>query len=145
MKKKYTILAGLWCSRQQPPMFNYLRPILERCAALQHKGILYRDMLRISVTFSILATGIEVCIGSEQTKATCRAMVLCLTVDLPAKAKILDATQYNGQFVKVGRGSTRVFEYSEPPPPMRTHSECYSHGAKAVRNKKVRKLLLKIL
>lgn len=82
-------------------------------------------------------------------------MLLCLTVDLPAKAKILDAAQFNGQFgcsvckqegqvVKVGRGTSRVFEYVEPPPPMRTHSECYSHGKKAVKQQKVSLLSITI-
>ena len=71
--------------------------------------------------------------------ATCRVRVLCATLDLPAKAKVLNFTQYNGRFgctvckqegmtVKVGRGSTHVFGYSDPPAPLRNHAECFELG-----------------
>lgn len=81
-------------------------------------------------------------INGEQT-ATCRVKVLCTTLDLPAKAKVLNFVQYNGQFgcsvckeegmmVKVCRGSTRVYKYSCPPTSLRNHEECYKLGRRAL-------------
>ena len=75
--------------------------------------------------------------------ATCRVKVLCTTLDLPAKAKVLNFTQYNGRFgctvckeegmvVKVGKGSTRVYQYMEPLAPLRSHKECFEFGKMAL-------------
>ena len=86
-------------------------------------------------------------IGGGQT-ITCRAMVLCATLDLPAKAKVLNFTQYNGCFgctvckeegmvVQVGRGTTRVYKYSEPSAPLRGHKECFDLGKRALLQDKV--------
>ena len=36
--RRYTLLGGLWCAEEQPPMFQYLRPILERVKALETEG-----------------------------------------------------------------------------------------------------------
>ena len=77
-------------------------------------------------------------INGNQT-AICRVRVLCATLDLPAKAKVLNFVQYNGQFgcsvckeegmvVKVGRGSTHVYTCSQPLAPLRNHKECYELG-----------------
>ena len=35
---KYTLLAGLWCSSGTPPMFQYLKPIMEQCKVLETQG-----------------------------------------------------------------------------------------------------------
>ncbi len=40
--KRNTILAGLWCSQNAPPMFQFLQPILERCKLLQVEGVWMR-------------------------------------------------------------------------------------------------------
>ena len=37
--RKYCILAGLWCSQDTPPMFQYLRCILERCKMMTERGL----------------------------------------------------------------------------------------------------------
>lgn len=31
-------MGGLWCAEEQPPMFQYLRPIRERVKALETEG-----------------------------------------------------------------------------------------------------------
>ena len=71
--------------------------------------------------------------------ATCKVKILCTTLDLPAKAKVLGFTQYNGRFgctvckqegmvVEVGRGSTRVYPYSGQILPIQSHEECSRFG-----------------
>lgn len=81
--------------------------------------------------------------------ATCRVKVLCTTVDLPAKAKVLNFTQYNGRFgctvckqegvvVKVGKGSTRVYQYTDPLAQLRSHRECFEFGKMALVQDEVR-------
>jgi len=75
--------------------------------------------------------------------AICRARVLCATFDLPAKAKVLKFTQFNGRFgctvckeegmvVTVGRGRTRVYPYTDPLAQLRRHKECYEMGKVAL-------------
>ena len=36
--RKYTLLGGLWCAKDQPPLFQYLKPIIEHCKALETEG-----------------------------------------------------------------------------------------------------------
>ncbi len=93
--------------------------------------------------------GIEVPVGPQQELAICKAMVLCLTVDLPAKAKVLAVTQFNGEYgctnckhqgevVPVGRGHTRVYSYQRTrTAPLRTHSECFKLGRQALKEQQV--------
>ena len=83
--------------------------------------------------------------------ATCRVKVVCTTVDLPAKAKVLNFTQYNGRYgctvckqegvvVNVGRGSTRVYQYTDPLAQLRSHRECFEFGKMALVQDEVRTL-----
>ena len=75
----------------------------------------------------------------------CKALVLCTTCDLPAKAKVLNHTSFNGRFgctvckqkgtvLEVGRGHSRVYRYLQPPADIRTHGECYTSGVEALRS-----------
>jgi len=93
-------------------------------------------------------TGITVPVGPEQTMATCRGMVLCVTADLPGKAKVLAFNQFNGEYgcsvctqrgdvVAVGRGNTRVYKYLDPPASLRTHLESVANGKQALRTQMV--------
>ena len=136
--QKYTLLAGLWCAEKQPPAFQYLQPIMETCKSLELEGV--SELLFIYVANYHPKIGFNVLIGGEEK--VCKVKVLCATFDLPAKAKVLEFTYFNGRFgctvckeegivVKVGRGNTRVFKPS-PPLPLRSHDECYSLGRKAL-------------
>ena len=91
----------------------------------------------------MLSLGIEVCIPK-----ICHAIVLCSTTDLPAQAKLLNFTQFNGAYgcatckhpgevVVSGRGTTRAYRYQEPPFPCRTSAETKMLGKRALRNKMV--------
>jgi hypothetical protein len=54
--RKYTLLAGLWSAPEDPPMFQYLRPLMERCKSLE-------------------TTGMEVPIGPDGDIKCCKVMV----------------------------------------------------------------------
>ena len=79
----------------------------------------------------------------HQEMKRCKAIVLCATLDLPAKAKVQNVIQFNGEFgcssckqpgkvVPVGAGNTRVYEYLVPASPLKTHQECFTIGKKAL-------------
>ena len=66
-------------------------------------------------------------------------MILCVTTDLPGKAKLLNFTQFNGEYgctvctqkgkvVPVGAGRTRVYE---------SHEDCLTFGKRALQTQKV--------
>ena len=75
-------------------------------------------------------------------------MILCVTNDLPAKAKLLNFTQFNGEYgctvctqkgkvVPVGAGRTRVYEYPRDSTPPRSHEDCLTFGKRALQTQKV--------
>lgn len=95
-----------------------------------------------------LFTGIVVPVGPDKTLHTCKAVLLCSTLDLPAKAKVLGFHQFNGEYgcasceqegrvVAVGKGRARVYEYLNPPAHMRSHKESYTLGLRALRTQEV--------
>ena len=77
---------------------------------------------------------------------SCRAMLLCGTCDLPAKAIAYNMTQYNGEYgcshcsqkgetFKIGeRGTVHVYPYVQENPcgPKRTNEELDKYSRKAV-------------
>ena len=94
----------------------------------------------------LLYVGVQILLDHQS--ATCKAKVLCTTLDLPAKAKVLSFTQYNGRYgctvckeegmvVRVGRGSTRVYQYTDQPAPIRNHEECSRFGQMALAQNEV--------
>ena len=83
-----------------------------------------------------------------RTQEVCRAMVLCATADLPGKAKLLNFTQFSGEFgccvctqpgdvVPVGRGSMSVYKHLPVPAPLRKHQECFTNGRTALTTHRV--------
>ena len=90
--------------------------------------------------------GVTVNIRGEEK--VCKAKVLFATVDLPAKAKVINFTQFNGRYgcsvckeegliVRVGRGTTRVYKCRQPLAPLRSHEECYMFGKRALQQEEV--------
>ena len=95
---------------------------------------------------SLCLLGITVPVGPQEK--VCKAIVVCFTADLPAKAKVLHFNQYNGEYgcntcvhagktVPVGRGITRAFEYRATPEPLRDHNRCFELGRQALQIKHV--------
>ena len=76
--KHNVILGGLWFGSHKPNMLTFLKPFTESISNLQTNGVeMYSD---ISSNF------------------ICRAMLLCGTCDLPAKAIVYNMKQYNGEY-----------------------------------------------
>lgn len=73
------ILAGLWFSSQKPNMLTFLRPFKESISHLYTKGV---EMFSPDIPGNFL----------------CRALLVCGTCDLPAKAIVYNMTQFNGYF-----------------------------------------------
>ena len=67
------ILAGLWFGPTKPQMATFTMPL--------HKSL--QD----------LETGVEVEIGGK--RECCKAFLICLTADLPAKKALLNMNQFN--------------------------------------------------
>ena len=123
-------------------MFQFLRPIFERCKDLQIKGIKTSAHTDDQSQLTLCLAGVDVQVGPERKMMTCRAMVLCVTVDLPAKTKLLNFTQFNGKFgcsackhegeqVAVGHGTTHAYPHSNPSAAPRNHAASYKDGKKA--------------
>lgn len=99
----------------------------------------------------LCVAGVDVPVGPERKMMTCRAMVMCVTVDLPAKSKLMNFTQFNGVFgcsvckhegeqVAVGRGTTRVYPHINPSAALRNYAASYKDGKKALRTMTVNKI-----
>ena len=99
--------------------------------------------------FTNRCLGVEVPVGPNQKVERSQAMVLCVTTDLPAKAKLLNFMQFNGEYgctvckhkgkvVAVGAGRSRVYKNPRTPaPPLRSHEDCLALGKRALQTKKV--------
>ena len=121
------ILAGLWFSSLKPNMLTFLRPFKESVSHLFTEGI------------EIFSPDIE---GSF----LCRAMLLCGTCDLPAKALVYNMTQFNGYFgcthclqsgkqLSVGpRSSVHIYPFvpSNPTGPTRTTAQLEKFSRQAI-------------
>ena len=95
------LLVGLWQGKGKPPYNLYMQTFSEEMNMLFHNGV------AISVLDKMI---------------TVKLAVICGTVDLPAKAGILNMTQYNGSYacitceesgvvVKQGKGHSRCYPY----------------------------------
>lgn len=125
------ILAGLWFGYQKPNMLTYLKPFCE--------------------SMTELYAGIEMYSPDIRKNFTCRAILLCGTSDLPAKAMVYNMHQYNGQYgcshclqsgkqIHTGqRGSVHIYPYnnSDPNGPMRTPVQIDMHSREAVASGKL--------
>ena len=79
----------------------------------------------------MLYVGVQILFDHQS--ATCKAKVLCTTLDLPAKA----ICKEEGMAVRVGRGSTQVYQYTDQPAPIRNHEECSRFGRMALADNEV--------
>lgn len=78
-KRENMIFAGLWFEDSKPSMLTFLEPICDTLSKIERDGI--------SVQFA-----------GAQEPFICRAYTIAGTCDLPAKALVLNAVQFNGQF-----------------------------------------------
>lgn len=117
------LLAGLWQGKGKPPFTSMLQCLSEEIN-------------------SELNNGIEICVNGETLTVT--LSVLCVTLDLPAKAGVLNMTYYNGSeacitceepgvTVRQGRGHSKSYPYRSPEAqfPLRSHAQVLEHMNKA--------------
>ncbi|XP_065906528.1 uncharacterized protein [Dysidea avara] len=76
ISKENRILAGLWYGTTKPDMGLFMKPLTEALKQLYYAGV--------TVTLP------------DKRTLLCRAILLCTTCDLPAKAMILNMTNFNG-------------------------------------------------
>ena len=76
MKVENVLLVGLWYGPSKPPMKMLLEPVLESLRELSISGVVVRTPIGLK---------------------TFRAMLVMGVFDLPAKAAVLCAKQYNGE------------------------------------------------
>lgn len=110
------IFEGLWFGDSKPSMLTFLEPLCDSLSRIERDGI--------AVQFA-----------GAQESFICKAFTIAGTCDLPAKALVLKAVQFNGQFgclkcqqpgqtVKTGeRGHVHAFPFqkADPKGPPRTH------------------------
>ena len=121
------ILGGLWFGPKKPNMLTFLKPFAESISSLKTNGV-------------------EVYLPDTSRNFVYRAMLLCGTCDLPAKAVVLNMKQYNGEYgcshcLQTGKrlkldtgGTVHVYPYipSNPTGPKRTEEETKMHTREAV-------------
>ena len=121
------ILAGLWFGNQKPNMLVFLKSFADNIANLHLEGI-------------------EVSSPDVSTNFICRAMLLCGTCDLPAKAMVYNMIQFNGKYgctycKQSGEhlwtsttGGVHVYPYisTNPTGPPRTNIETEKHSHEAI-------------
>ena len=91
-------LAGMWCSSSKPPTTECLMPILQELESLSTVGM-YKQYIMIAklVMIVLCVLGVKVSVQGEG-EVVCRARLLFVVADLPAKASLLNMTQFNGKF-----------------------------------------------
>lgn len=77
MDLRYLVLAGIWLGPGKPVVSKIMQPVLEKIHGLYEKGIM-----------------ISTPVGHKCLKAK----LLCCVFDLPARAMVLNMTQWNGNY-----------------------------------------------
>lgn len=75
--KSHMLLAGLWYAEEKPTMTSFLRPLVEEISILHKEGIL---------------------VNTPDGPLRSCAILLCTTLDLPAKASVANMKQWNGEY-----------------------------------------------
>ena len=122
------ILAGLWFGSSKPAMWVYLKPFHSALSRLERDGTIVESPDKPGIL-------------------NIRAILLCGTCDLPAKACVCNTVQYNGLFgcfkclqpgctVKVGQkgGHVHAFPFNREnlKGPQRTHAEFLADAKVAI-------------
>lgn len=95
VNKENRLLAGLWYGSSKPEMSLFLQPLAETLTKLYKHGVLLFLVHMYHVYMFMYLTGVGVTIHGRD-KFTCCVALVCCTCDLPAKALVLNAVQYNG-------------------------------------------------
>ena len=117
------LFAGLWFGEKKPAMWSFLKPHVQVLQTLEN-GVEFESPTR--------------------GKFTCRAVLLCVTCDLPARCLVCNGMQYNGEHgcwkclqsgltVPAGAGYARAFPYQQGDPkgPARDKTNVFQHAKEA--------------
>lgn len=124
--KENVILCGLWLGEDKPSMLNFFEPVAANLKNMYDHGI------------GVSSPDVDEMI-------TCKAQLLSSSFDLPAKASVLNMTQFNGEYgcsnciqsgerIKTDRGgTTRVYPYqcNNPDGPLRSHASLVKDAKQA--------------
>ena len=125
-QKQNMIVAGVWFSSHKPLMDMFLAPIGRALKQLEEIGV---DVL------------------VEGSVVTCRCFLICATADIPAKARMLNMKQHNGDHAcgkcfqpgtnlrTTTGGNVRVFPFGKSYP-KRTHDDFIEDARQAVNSGK---------
>ena len=125
--RKNMILWGLWQGVAKPRMNTYFKKLITDLSDIYTNGVL---------------------LSVNNTSVICKAMLVVLTMDLQARAYVLNMTQHNGEcgcvfceqpgeVVKKGKGNCRVYLYDESKvPTKRTNESIKAAAAEASTSKK---------
>ncbi|VDI70412.1 Hypothetical predicted protein [Mytilus galloprovincialis] len=128
MKTENMLLAGLWFGPSKPSMSTFLKPLNE--------------------SLNIFSEGV-ICKSPERGSFMCKAYLLAITADLPAKSLLCNCVQFNGSYscwrckqkgetVSRGKGHTHAypFQTESPKGPARTRECIIRDSITAVGDKK---------
>ncbi|VDI09445.1 Hypothetical predicted protein [Mytilus galloprovincialis] len=120
--RKNMVLWGIWQGCGKPQMNMFLRPLVEDLSQLFQRGIV---------------------VNIQQTEIRTRAMMIVATMDLQARAYVLQMTQHNGKHgclyclepgkvVKSGKANCRSYPYRDVDPEPRTKENIKSDAQEAI-------------
>ena len=115
------ILWGIWQGCGKPQMNMFLRPLVEDLVHLYQRGV------EINIESNVFTT---------------KAMMIVATMDLQARAYVLQMTQHNGEYgclfcleagevVRSGKGNCRSYPYREVDPEPRTINNIQADACEA--------------
>ena len=92
--KKNIILGGLWFSKEKPTMSTFMKPFVYKLNTLYHEGRYMCACCYVDQPFIKCNTGIDV--SCVEGTIVSHVILLAVTADLPAKAKVANSIQFNG-------------------------------------------------
>lgn len=88
------LLAALWYSREKPNINTYLRPLIDEINELYTTGKATEITCIILTIFYVLGITVSTPRGVQNA----RAILLVASVDLPARAILMNMKQFNGEY-----------------------------------------------
>ena len=89
-------LGGIiWCSSSKPPTTECLMPIIMELESLSTVGMCAYAMYVCCHNYGVVGVNVNV---KGEGEVICRARLLFVVADLPAKASLFNITQFNGKF-----------------------------------------------
>ena len=97
--KSHMLLAGLWHAEEKPTMTSFLRPLVEEISILHNEGTDYylKDTC-MDHNMYVLIESAGIIVNTPDDPLRSCAILLCTTLDVPAKASVANMKQWNGKY-----------------------------------------------